>query len=146
MLSWVAVSDAGRSAVRLRSRRRQADQAFDDVVTGVDFGRFPRAGNTYICNNTSYTVGYLMDRPGEIVQLMRASGAAPGAADGVALSMLRSHVSVPRVFVHWPGELSGEHLVAATEVLTSLIGAQLAASAGGEVAKRGQVADVEPSR
>src|SRR5207248_9777573 len=76
---------------------------FDDIVHGVLFAGYPRESNTYLCNNTTYTVGYLMDHPHKTVHLLEPSEAKYGT--GLAITPKVDRSAVPRVFVHWPSDL-----------------------------------------
>ncbi len=135
LLSWKPVQAAMIAAIAERAGvlaeppgsngDGTVETRFDDVVPGVVFAGFPRASNTYLCNNTTYAVGYLMDHPSKTVHLMEPSQAKYGAGLSITPKVNRS--GVPRVFVHWPGDLaaSAAQLDAASQVLAAGIGAQL---------------------
>lgn len=98
---------------------------FGDVVTGVQLAGFPRSSNTYLCNNTTYTVGYVMDHPGETVRLLQPSDPREGGPTGIDVSLAQDMSSVPRVFVHWPSTLAGDHLDHGAAVMQEIIAAQI---------------------
>jgi len=119
LLSWRAVEHAAREAIA-----RHACLA--DVLPGVLRAGFPRASNTYLCNNLAYVTGWLMRHPGREVALLEASERA------VKVRIDADLRTVPRAFVHWPSELSPAHDDAAADVMRALISAQVTASARGD--------------
>lgn len=123
LLSWQAVRGAMLDAVASADSVHEG-AAFQDVVTGARFAGFPRASNTYLCNNTTYAVGYVMDHPNEPVHLLVPSDSRYGDGLTVASSVDRS--AVPRVFLHWSQNLDGAHLDSAAAVLAAALDAQLA--------------------
>ncbi|MSP25049.1 MAG: hypothetical protein EXR75_07770 [Myxococcales bacterium] len=129
LLSWSPVKAAMLAGIQAHGAVAAAGVRFDDVLEGALFASYPRASNTYLCNNTTYAVGYVMDRPGETVMLLTPSTPREGE-EGLSVSSGVDRSAVPRVFFHWPSELDGEHLGAAAQVLASGIDAQLAALFG----------------
>ncbi len=55
----------------------------------------------------------------------------------VPVRLTRDHRATPRVFLHWPSTLAGDHLGVGAEVLRAVIGAQLRATRGGDPPTRG---------
>ncbi len=130
LLSWTEVRVKAEAAISSLAPERDASgEAFGDLVEGVRFAGYPRSSNTYLCNNTTYTVGYVMDHTGETVRLLEPSDPREGGPTGVDISLTQDMSSVPRVFVHWPSGLSGEHLDRGATVMQAIIGAQLSAQA-----------------
>ncbi len=132
LLSWKAVQHEMTQAIAQQAAERQAGQRFDSIVLGVTFGGYPRLSNDYLCNNLTYTVGYLMDHAQTAVTLFQASDASSGQANGVEMLMRKDRRSVPRGFVHWPSALAGAHVQAASKVLLSVASAQLRATQNGD--------------
>jgi pyrrolidone-carboxylate peptidase len=149
LLSWQSVRSATEDAITLLAALEdERGVAFGEAMPGVSFAGYPRSSNTYLCNNLTYVVGYLMDHPGEAVELMRASHPVEGAAAGIAVELPGYHAQVPRLFVHWPRDLRDDHLAAGAEVLSALVDAQIHALVnGGELPTRGDnaFADIEPN-
>ncbi len=125
LLSWLPVREAMRSAIAAHAADDQGGTRFDAIVEGALLAAFPRASNTYLCNNTTYAVGYVMDHPKKTVTLLQPTD--PRYGSGIRLTSSVDRSWVPRVFVHWPSELDGAHLTAAANVLAAGIDAQLAA-------------------
>lgn len=127
LLSWEAVKAATRATLAARGAVTEGGVRFDELLTGVSFGGFPREGNTYLCNNLTYVVNYAMDHPGRTLTLMQATPPLRGAINRVPVRLTRDHRATPRVFLHWPSSLRGEHLKAGADVMRAALGAQLAA-------------------
>jgi pyrrolidone-carboxylate peptidase len=135
LLSWQPVKEAMVAAIEEHGDVIAAADAdgvvnetrFDEILPGVAFAGYPRTSNTYLCNNTTYTVGYVMDHPQKTVRLMEPSESKYGSGLAVMHKLNRSFV--PRVFVHWPSELvhSAAQLDAGAAVLAAGIDAQLSA-------------------
>lgn len=145
LLSWQAVRAAASSAVTANARAEERGIAFGDIAPGVVFAGFPRESNTYLCNNVTYTTGFLMDRPGKRVRLMRASTRVLGKPNWVDVTMGADFSSVPRVFVHWPSELASVHREAGAEVMKAIVGAQMGALLRGEKPTRAVPELADPS-
>jgi pyrrolidone-carboxylate peptidase len=145
LLSWRAVEEGARRAVEANAARIENDVRFGDVAQGVVLAGFPRESNTYLCNNVTYTTGYLMDRPGKRVRLLRASTRAASKPNWVDVTLKSDHAAVPRVFVHWPSDLATVHREAGADVLAAILGAQLGAMARGEKPTRGVPSDADPT-
>jgi len=137
LASWQRLQTAASDAIADLADTAAADLVLSDVIRGVDLAGYPRASNTYLCNNTTYTVGYLMDHPGEKAKLMQASHPREGFATHIEVSLQRDASQVPRLFMHWPGDLTGEHLSASASVMRSVLAAQLSAEAAGDPPSRG---------
>jgi pyrrolidone-carboxylate peptidase len=147
-LSWSSVRRAAERAIDERAADAEGDVPLTDVLPGVLFAGFPRWSNTYLCNNTTYTVGYLMDHPGETVRLLVPSTPREGYPSGVDARLDDDFSEAPRVFVHWPSQLGGLHVISAATVLQAMIDAQLQALQGGDdPPTRGDnaLADIAPS-
>jgi pyrrolidone-carboxylate peptidase len=125
-LSYGAVKAGALAAIAKNAAVKDDDgRRFDEVLTGVKLAGFPRAGNTYLCNNVTYVVNYLMAYPSRTVGLLAASKPVPGKPNQVRIKIARDASRVPRAFMHWPSSLGGAHLVAAAEVMKAAIDAQL---------------------
>lgn len=129
LASWSAVRQAAQRAILAHSER------IGDTLGGVTCKAFPRASNDYLCNNTTYAVGHLMDHPGVPTRLMEQSSPRD---DDVAMEVIveRDLSQVPRFFLHWPAALSEAQLAGAADVLRAIIAAQLSATARGEPPSR----------
>jgi len=126
LMSWRPVEDAARAAVVARGADKDADgRRFDEVLTGAKLAGFPRAGNTYLCNNVTYLVNYLMGYAGQSVTLLKASVPDPKKPNGVKVRIARDVRKVPRTFLHWPSSLASEHLADGAAVLSAVLDAQL---------------------
>jgi pyrrolidone-carboxylate peptidase len=143
LLSWDGVKAAAAQVITDRATTLDGETRLDARLTGVAFGGFPRAGNTYLCNNLSYVVGYAMDNPGRTLTLLQASVPLRGAVNRVPVRLTRDHRATPRVFLHWPSTLAGAHLEVGAEVLRAVVGAQLRATRGGDLPTRGDNARAE---
>lgn len=144
LMSWAAVKEAASRAVEANAAKIEGDVRFGDIAQGAVLAGFPRESNTYLCNNVTYTTGYLMDRPGKRVRLLRASTRAVGKPNWVDVTLKSDHSAVPRVFVHWPSELATVHREAGAEVLAAILGAQIGALARGDRPTRAAPNDAAP--
>lgn len=126
LLSYPEVRAAAEAAIVVRGDDQEGGRSLREVLTSVKYGGFPR-DNTYLCNNTAYTTGYLLDHPGKTVPLLRASKPLAGRINKVDTRVTFDGRDVPRVFVHWPDALVGEHLRSAGDVLKAIVAAQLQA-------------------
>lgn len=124
-MSWKAVETAAQSKVKLHGADVEEGRRFDNVLTGAKLAGFPRAGNTYLCNNVTYTVNYLMGYPGKSVTLLKASKTVSGKPNSVTVKIARNVKDVPRTFLHWPSTLTGKHIDDAADVLEGVLDAQL---------------------
>jgi len=150
LLSWEAVRGAAETAISDRADAVQDGEALENILSGAKLAGFPRASNTYLCNNVAYTVGYLMDHAGQTTRLLEPSHPREGFPSGIDLTMTDDHSATPRVFMHWPSQLQGTHIDAAAEVMKAMIDVQLVAlsDAGGvEAPTRGtnDIAEIEGS-
>lgn len=125
LLSWRTVREAAVEAAIERGGDKDGDTRFDDRMPGARLAPVRRA-NTYVCNNTTYAVGYVMDHPGAPVSLMRAAAPKPDMPNEFVMQLGQDNSQVPRVFLHWPTTLKGAHLASATHVLRAVLDAQLA--------------------
>lgn len=143
LLSWSAVRDQARGVLPRRGAASNDLLPFEDVV----FAGYPRSSNTFVCNNLTYALGYLMDHPRERVRLLRASTPEAVAVDGVDVSLEGDFRLTPRVFVHWPAELADRPSAypLAADALRAMLGTQLAASARGDLPTRGDNALAAPA-
>jgi pyrrolidone-carboxylate peptidase len=131
-LSWETVRSAARTAVDDRAGALEAEAPLSDILHGAVFAGYPRASNTYLCNNVAYTVGYLLDHPGQSFRLLEPSHPREGKPTGIDVMLSADHTTTPRVFVHWPSELSGAHLSSAAQIMAAMMDAQLHALATGQ--------------
>ena len=126
LASWPSLRHATEQAIATLSESpRQDGTPLGDIVDGVRFAGYPRASNTYLCNNTTYTVGYLMDHGGERLDLLQASEPREGEPSSVPVELEWDHSSVPRWFVHWPSDLKDAHVAAGAQILRAMMTAQL---------------------
>jgi pyrrolidone-carboxylate peptidase len=124
-LSYGPVQDAAKKAIADRAAIVDDDgRKLSDVLQGALRAGFPRAGNTYLCNNVAYVTNYVMSNPGKSVTLLQAS---TSPSDGVKVKITKATKSTPRVFVHWPSTLAGKHVDAAADVMRAIVDAQLVA-------------------
>ncbi len=137
LASWNALQTAALGAIAAQT---QTTPAFGQTVTGVVYGGFPR-DNTYLCNDTTYVVNYLMDHPGQSVELLQPSTGEPG----VVASLANDHSAVAREFVHWPTTMSGNLVAPGVQVLQAIAAAQLTSLASGDSPTRGDNAMADPS-
>jgi hypothetical protein len=125
VLSWGTVEAAARVSIKAREGVIEAGRTFGSIALGAELGGFPRSGNTYLCNNLSYLVNYAMAYPGRALTLLQASRPLAGKTNRVRVALSRDLRATPRVFVHWPSTLAGQHLDAGAEVMKAMIDAQL---------------------
>ncbi len=126
LASWRSVRGALTEALALHGDVTRDGVRLRDVVQGALFAGYPRSSNTYLCNNTTYTVGYVMDHFDTPVRLMEASHVWDADVDaGIDLTLEVDLSAVPRLFMHWPSDLRREHLVAGTALLRAAVDAQL---------------------
>lgn len=130
LLSWITVRNAAQNAI-FSPLDLEGDEPVAHVLTGAALAGFPRSTNTYLCNNVTYTVGYLMDHPDETVRLMEASQVRDGHDGAIEMALSQDHRLTPRAFIHWPSLLQGELLAPGVDVLRAMIDAQLHALASG---------------
>ena len=131
LLSWSEVREATGLAIAERAEiLASSGVPFGQVARGVELAGYPRESNTYLCNNTTYTLGYVLDHPGETVRLLEPSDPREGGPTGVDVALALDGRTIPRVFVHWPSELGRDagHLDLAAEVLAAVVAAQLGAA------------------
>jgi pyrrolidone-carboxylate peptidase len=130
LLSWTETRVGAEAEIaNLAPERDAAGVAFGEIVTGVRFAGYPRSSNTYLCNNTTYAVGYAMDHPNDVIRLLQPSQPREGGPTGVDVSLADDMSKIPRVFVHWPKTLSGEHLDRGAAVMKAIVASQLSATA-----------------
>lgn len=128
LLSWSEVRAAARTRIEaLADETDDAGVRFGDVVQGALLAGYPRSSNTYLCNNTTYVVNYVLDHPDESFRLLEASDPREGGPDHVDLALGVDLGPIPRVFVHWPRTLSGAHLDRGRDVMAEVVAAQLGA-------------------
>lgn len=125
LLSWHAVEAAAQHAVDRHADELDGGESFASVLQGAVLAGFPRPSNTYLCNNVTYAVNWLMDHPNSEIALLRASTIVKGSRNVVYVKLTSNLRHVPRVFVHWPSELADKHHEAAADVMKSMIVAQL---------------------
>ncbi len=145
LLSWRAVENAARETAERHADDREADVRFGDILSGVKLAGFPRLSNTYLCNNVTYTTGWLMSHPRREIKLLRASPPLPGAINDVRVKLNVDLEKTPRVFVHWPSELADKHHDAGADLMKSIIAAQLSASKAGDLPTVGDNALADPT-
>ena len=138
LASWDAMKASIDKAIDERADIEHEGDTFGRVLTGTSFAGYPRSSNTYLCNNTTYTVGYLMDHPDETVTLLEASHAREGVETGLPLALGIDMSEVPRLFMHWPTQLKGPFLQAGASVMRAGIDAQLTALAAGKKPTTGE--------
>ena len=132
LLSWNAVKTAAARAITARRNDIEGGQTFASILSGVQLAGFPRSGNTYLCNNLAYVVGYAMAYPNRTLTLMQASIPLAGRINRVRVQIGRDLRATPRVFIHWPSTLTGAHIPAAADVLRAAISGQLLATRAGD--------------
>ncbi len=117
--SWREIDQAAQNAITSHA------DTFGDDLRLCELAPYPRPSNTFLCNNTTYTVGYVMDHPGDTTLLMDPSHPRDGFSMGLAVSLAEDRSHIPRLFIHWPKPLSRDQDAAAADVLRAVIGAQL---------------------
>jgi hypothetical protein len=128
LMSWAEVRAAAESRIaELADEEDEAGTTFGSTLQGVRYASYPRPSNTYLCNNTTFVVNYVLDHPNETVRLLEPSDPREGGPTGLDLTLEADLRDVPRDFVHWPSQLSPEHQARAAEIMATILGAQLAA-------------------
>ena len=127
LLSYGSAKAAANTAIASHADHVVGGRRFDEILPDAKLAGFPRSGNTYLCNNISYVTNYLMSNPGKSVALLSSSTGTRSERKGLKVKIDRDVTAVPRVFVHWPSSLTGEHLDDAADVMRSIIDAQLSA-------------------
>jgi pyrrolidone-carboxylate peptidase len=145
VLSWRAVESAARAAIEAHADDVDLEQRFGDLLPDVKLAGYPRASNTYLCNNVTYVTGWLMGHPNKEIRLLRASPAIRGRINEVRVRLSSDYRSAPRVFVHWPSELAEVHHAAGADVMKAIIGAQLSALRAADAPSRGDNALADPT-
>lgn len=145
LLSYPTVKAAARAAIDAHAGSMDGGRRFGDRLTGVSLAGFPRSGNTYLCNNITYAVDYLMAYPKRTITLLKASKPIAGRTNQVSVSLNRDARAVPRVFLHWPSSLAGNHWDDGAAVLAAVLDAQLTAIGRGDAPIRGtnDIADLQ---
>lgn len=129
LMSWPELKTAALAArARLASETDENGDLFGDVLQGALFAGFPRSSNTYLCNNTTYALNYILDHPYETYRLLTPSHPREGGPDGIDFTLYSDLRLVPRAFVHWPKGLAGSHVDRGAEVMRALIAAQLSSA------------------
>ena len=139
------VESAARATAERHANDQEAGARFGDILSGAKLAGYPRLSNTYLCNNVTYTTGWLMSHPRQEIKLLRASPALPNAVNEVRVKLNVDLKKTPRVFVHWPSELADKHHAAGADVMKSIITAQLAASKSGNLPTVGDIALADPT-
>ncbi len=128
LMSWSEVRAAAESRIgELADEQDESGATFGSILQGVRYAAYPRSSNTYLCNNTTFVVNYVMDHPGETVRLLEPSDPREGGPTGLDLTLDADLRGVPRDFVHWPSQLAGDHLDRAAQIMAAILGAQLGA-------------------
>ena len=138
--SWRAIESAAAAALAAGAAVMHDGERLDAIMPGVAFAGFPRATNTYLCNQTTFVVGHALDHPGEPIRLLQSGD---DALEVTFATRGAPTPSVPRWFMHWPGALGGAHLDAAADVLCAVLGAQVTALIEGPAPTRGDNALAE---
>jgi pyrrolidone-carboxylate peptidase len=125
LASWEVMRDAMLESLEANGEVTQDGTPFSDVVQGALLAGFPRLSNTYLCNNVTYTVGYLMDHHDEEVTLMEASHVRDDVEDGLPITLGVDMSEVPRLFMHWSSGIRDGHLEVGAEMMRAAIDAQL---------------------
>lgn len=142
LLSWNAVLSAATTTIDAHKEDIDQDTRLADVLQGAKLAGFPRSSNTYLCNNTTYVTGYLMDHPNHTIRLLRAKPAIQGKINSVDVKMTKDFRSVPRVFVHWPSDMATMHHAAGANIMAAILDAQLQAA---DEATKGDNSLADPS-
>jgi hypothetical protein len=145
LLHWETVAAAAQEAIERHADDVDGGARFGDLLPGVELGGFPRASNTYLCNNVTYVTGWLMSHPGQTTRLLRATPRVRGKINEVRVKLAGDYRNVPRVFVHWPSELDERHHEAGADVMRAILDAELSALARGEAPAPGdnELADAD---
>ena len=129
LLSWAEVRAAAEAAIaRLAAQVDGQGRTFGSILQGIRLASFPRPSNTYLCNNTTFTVNHILGLPWETFRLLEASHARGKGTTGIELRLGIDLGAVPREFLHWPSLLGGTHLDRAATVLRAILAAQLGAA------------------
>jgi hypothetical protein len=128
LLSWGEVRAAAERELAARSESLEGERSFGRVLTGVRYAGFPRGSNTYLCNDTTFLVSTVLDHPGHVFRVLEPSHPREGGPTGLDVSTSLDGPRLPRVFVHWPSSLAGEHLSDAAGLLGAIVDAQLSAT------------------
>jgi len=143
LLSWRSALAAAKAAREESQDEREGGVRFGDVVLGAKLAGYPRGSNTYLCNNITYVVGHLMDNPGTTVSLLRASPRVSGKPNDVRARLTRDLRATPRVFMHWPSELSRVHTARGRAIMLAVIDGQLSHPSS-DAPARGKKTDAAP--
>lgn len=143
LLSWRSVEANAKKALGAAENTSEGGVRFGDVVRGVKLAGYPRGSNTYLCNNITYVVGYLMDNPGLTVRLLRASEKSSTKPNDVRARINRDTRTTARVFAHWPSDLASVHTANGKSVMLSIVDAQLSHTAS-DAPTRGDNRDAAP--
>ena len=145
LLSWDSVRSAAENAVNAQADVTSGAERFGDLLPGVKLGGFPRSSNTYLCNNTTYVINYLMGYPNRAVTLLKASKAVKGKPNSVRTALTTDARAVPRTFMHWPSKLTDDarFTSAGAEIVKAVIDAQLNATQNGDRATIGNNANAD---
>jgi hypothetical protein len=141
LASWSAIQGAAAGAITAQADVSEGGATFSTVMSGALYAGFPRSTNTYLCNNVTYVVNYLMDHPGTAEQLIVSSTTGQGASVAIQHDVRVA----PREFLHWPSTLTGAWLDAGASVLAAVAGAELAAIASGNAPTRGDESMADPN-
>jgi pyrrolidone-carboxylate peptidase len=144
LMTWNVVAAAAEKSIEEHAEDRDGDVRFGDLLFGAMLGGFPRASNTYLCNNVTYVTGWLMSHPHRTTSLLRANPAVKGKTNEIKAKLEGDFTKVPRVFVHWPSELADRHHAAGAAVMRSIIDAQISALAKGQAPTLGDNAMADP--
>ncbi|MGH7280274.1 MAG: hypothetical protein ACRELY_02020 [Polyangiaceae bacterium] len=145
LMSWDNVKSAAKQAISAQADVTANGERFGDLVPGVLLGGFPRSSNTYLCNNTTYLINYLMGYPGRTVTLLKASKAVRGKPNYVKTSITDDARKVPRTFMHWAAKITDDKsfATAGAEIVKAVIDAQLTAIANGDAPTVGDNANAD---
>lgn len=147
LLSFAALRTAARTELAAIAAEDAATRTSPLAITltGAIRTSYPRASNTYLCNNVTYTTNYLMahSNTGTPITLLKASVPVSGKANAVSVAITRDVTTTPRGFVHWPSALDITQIPRAARVMTALLAAQLKALDAGESPSRGNNADAD---
>lgn len=129
LMSWDEVRAAAEARIgELAEETEDSGVTFGSILSGVRYAGYPRDSNTYLCNNTTFVVNYVLDHPNETVRLLEPSDRREGGPSGLDVTLDADLRDVPRDFIHWPSQLSESHVDRAAEVMETILGAQLGAA------------------
>lgn len=145
LLSWDAAKSAAEKAVSAQADVTANGERMGDLLPGVKLGGFPRSSNTYLCNNTTYLINYLMGYPNKKVTLLKASKAVRGKPNSVTTTLTTDARKIPRTFMHWPSKIADDAAFAkaGAEVMKAVLDAQLVALANGDTPTVGDNANAD---